>query len=399
MIWDVVIIGGGIVGLATAYRLQEAQAGLKIAIVEKEKQVAQHQTGHNSGVIHSGIYYKPGSLKAQNCREGYAQLLAFCEQESIPYELCGKLIVATNAAELPALDNILQRGKQNGLDNLKIVEQGQLREYEPFLQGIRGIWVPQTGIIDYKQVSAKLADKFQERGGEIFSDEKVLDLQAQSQALEIFTTRKRRRTRLMINCAGLFSDRVARMSNPRSDVRIIPFRGEYFKLVPEKRYLVRNLIYPVPNPNFPFLGVHFTRMLDGEVEAGPNAVFGFKREAYQKSDFNWKDTQESLQWPGFRKVALKYWQIGLGEMYRSWSKTAFTKALQKLIPDVKESDLIATEAGVRAQACDRKGGLLDDFAIREEARMIHVLNAPSPAATSSLSIGKTVSQMALAHLK
>ncbi len=393
--YDILIIGGGIVGLASALKLKTAQPQLKVALLEKEGKLAAHQTGHNSGVIHSGIYYKPGSLKAHNCVEGYRQLINFCQKEAIPYELCGKIIVATAQSEIPALENIFTRGQQNGLTDLKKLDQSALREYEPHIQGVQGIFVPQTGIIDYQEVSLRYAEKFQELGGEIFLRERVLDLRPRTGGMEVFTTRRAHAAKLVINCAGLYSDRIAAMEFPDLSVRIIPFRGEYYKLKPEKTYLVKNLIYPVPDPNFPFLGVHFTRMIHGGIEAGPNAVFAFKREGYQKTDFRWRDTWASLTWPGFRKVAGQYWQVGLGEFYRSFSKLAFTKALQKLIPEVQMDDLLPEGAGVRAQACDREGGLLDDFKILESKQSIHVLNAPSPAATSSLAIGDTISKMAL----
>lgn len=395
MQYDIVIIGGGIVGLATALKLKESRPELSVALLEKEKQLAQHQTGNNSGVIHSGIYYKPGSLKALNCIDGYHQLIEFANRENIPYKLCGKVIVATDPKELPAMENIYQRGLENGLKGLKKLNAKELKEYEPHVNGIAGIYVPQTGIIDYKQVSAKYAEVFKKLGGEIYTDTKVIDLRTSADSSEIITDKKTYKAKLVINCAGLFSDRIASLTNKKLDVRIIPFRGEYYELKPEKQYLVKTLIYPVPDPNFPFLGVHFTNMVGGGVEAGPNAVFAFKREGYKKTDFVLGDVTASLSWPGFRKVMFKYWKTGLGEYYRSFSKAAFTKALQRLIPEVQESDLIPGGAGVRAQACDRTGGLLDDFSIVEDARMVHVLNAPSPAATSSLSIGKKVSEIAL----
>ncbi len=394
---DVLIIGGGIVGLASALRLKEAQPELKIVLLEKENHLAAHQTGNNSGVIHSGIYYKPGSLKATNCINGYHQLLEFCNREGIPYDLCGKVIVATSQAELPALENIYQRGIENGLTKNKKLTAAELKEHEPHVNGIAGIHVPYTGIIDYTDVSLKYAEVFQKLGGEIFLGEKVTGIRSQGEGSEVITSKSTFRTRLIINCAGLFSDRIAALTHGKVDFRIIPFRGEYYELVPEKHHLVKTLIYPVPDPNFPFLGVHFTRMIKGGVEAGPNAVFAFKREGYKRTDFNFNDVAESLGWPGFRKVMLKYWQTGLGEYYRSFSKAAFTKALQKLVPEIKEEDLVPGGAGVRAQACDRTGGLLDDFMILEDRYVINVGNAPSPAATSSLSIGKTVADLALAR--
>jgi L-2-hydroxyglutarate oxidase len=395
---DVTIIGGGIVGLATALQLKQQRPDLKVVLIEKEPAVARHQTGHNSGVIHSGLYYKPGSLKATNCIRGYKLLLDFCDAEGIAYDLCGKIVVATKQEEVPQLDMLYTRGQQNGLGGLRKMSLAELREIEPHVNGVAGMFVPQTGIIDYKEVTDKYASKFQALGGEIKLAEQVEQV-TPGQSLSIVVTNKNRyETKLVVNCAGLYSDKIAQLTQREPvDVRIIPFRGEYFKIRPEKEYLVRNLIYPVPDPNFPFLGVHFTRMVHGGVEAGPNAVLAFQREGYTKSDINLKELFETLSWPGFQKVAAKYWQTGLGEMYRSFSKAAFTKALQALIPDVQESDLVSGGAGVRAQACDRTGGLLDDFAILETDKAINVVNAPSPAATSSLAIGETVSGKVLAR--
>ncbi|WP_421828227.1 L-2-hydroxyglutarate oxidase [Larkinella sp.] len=395
---DIIIIGGGIVGLATALQIKRQRPGLSVTVIEKENRLAAHQTGHNSGVIHSGLYYKPGSLKATNCIRGYWMLLEFCEQENVPYELCGKIVVATKPEEVPLLDNLYQRGQQNGLEGLKKLTLSEMHEIEPHVRGVEGMWVPQTGIIDYVQVCEKYAEKLRELGGEIRLGEKVTQITPGNTLSVVVTDRATYETKLVINCAGLYSDKIAQLTQRQEiDVRIIPFRGEYFKIRPEKEYLVRNLIYPVPDPNFPFLGVHFTRMVHGGVEAGPNAVLAFQREGYRKSDINLKEMYETLSWPGFQKVAAKYWETGLGEMYRSFSKSAFTKALQELIPEIQENDLMEGGSGVRAQACDRTGGLLDDFAILETDRAIHVCNAPSPAATSSLSIGLTVSEKALAR--
>lgn len=392
---DVIVIGGGIVGLATALQLKAQNRNLKVTLLEKETEIARHQTGNNSGVIHSGIYYKPGSLKATNCIHGYNLLIDFCRKNEVPIDLCGKIIVATNEKELPLLQNLFIRGEQNGLTNLKMLSGSELREYEPHVAGIAGIAVPQTGIVDYKKVAEKYADRIKSFGGEIVLSEKVIDIQLRSDYATVSTQNKTYTTKLVINCAGLYSDKIARLTSKKVDVKIIPFRGEYFKLKKEKEYLVKNLIYPVPDPNFPFLGVHFTRMMKGGVEAGPNAVLAFQREGYKKTDINLVELAESLVWPGFQKVALKYWQTGIGEMYRSFSKAAFTKALQKLLPEIQENDLEDGGAGVRAQACDRTGGLVDDFMILEEKQVINVCNAPSPAATSSLSIGETVSKLAL----
>ncbi len=395
---DVVIIGGGIVGLATALQLKQQRPDLKVVLIEKEPAVARHQTGHNSGVIHSGLYYKPGSLKATNCIRGYQMLIDFCNAESIPYDLCGKIVVATKQEELPQLETLYERGQLNNLGGLRKLSVAEMREIEPHVNGVAGIFVPQTGIVDYKQVSDKYAGKFQAMGGEIRLSERVEQITPGTSLSIVVTNKNRYETKLVVNCAGLYSDKIAQLTQREPvDVRIIPFRGEYFKIRAEKQYLVKNLIYPVPDPSFPFLGVHFTRMIHGGVEAGPNAVLAFQREGYAKSDVNLKELFETLSWPGFQKVAAKYWQTGLGEMYRSFSKSAFTKALQELIPEVQESDLEDGGAGVRAQACDRTGGLLDDFAILETDKAINVVNAPSPAATSSLAIGQTVSEKVLAR--
>jgi L-2-hydroxyglutarate oxidase len=393
MKYDVTIIGGGIVGLATAYNILLKKPNTRLLLLEKETAIAQHQTGNNSGVIHSGIYYKPGSLKAKNCIEGYHMLLEFAQKNEIPYDLCGKIIVATLPEELPGLETLYQRGLENGLPGLKWIEKDQIKDYEPHCAGIRALFVPQTGIIDYKLVAAKYAEVVQNLGGEIKTGHQVLEIKKSAHSALIETKTGAFESSMIVNCAGLYSDKVASMSTQEVDTRIIPFRGEYFMIKPERQYLVKNLIYPVPDPAFPFLGVHFTRMMNGHVEAGPNAVLAFKREGYKKTDIHLGELWETLSWPGFRSVAYKYWKTGLGEMWRSYSKAAFTKALQRLIPEITEDDLEPANAGVRAQACDRNGGLLDDFKIIQEAGIIHILNAPSPAATSSLSIGKTISEM------
>jgi L-2-hydroxyglutarate oxidase len=396
--YDIAIIGGGIVGLATAYRLISLKPELQIIVLEKESIVAAHQTGHNSGVIHSGLYYKPGSLKAINCITGYKMLLEFCDENAIPYDLCGKIVVATSESEISQLDMLYERGIENGLTGILKLNEKEIKEREPNCTGIKGLYIPQTGIINYKKVSETLLKKFTKAGGEIALNFAVTGIDLQDNSSRISSENKTVISRLVINCAGLYSDKVAQLNEPNLDTRIVPFRGEYYMLKPEKQHLVKNLIYPVPDPNFPFLGVHFTRMIEGGVEAGPNAVFAFKREGYKKTDFDLGDFWNSLSWPGFRKVALKYWKTGIGEYYRSYSKSAFTKALQKLVPDIQKDDLIPAGSGVRAQACDRTGGLLDDFKIVEGAGIINILNAPSPAATSSLSIGQTVAELAIERL-
>lgn len=395
MQYDIVVIGGGIVGLATALRLKESNQNLKVVLLEKENGLAKHQTGNNSGVIHSGIYYKPGSLKAQNCINGYKQLLDFCNKENVPYELCGKIIVATRNDELERLENLYQRGIQNGLTEIKRITSSEIKDYEPHATGIAGIWVPYTGIIDYKDVCQKYAEIFTNRyGGEIELNQRVTDIRTSDHACEVITKDKTFQTRLVINTAGLHSDEVAKLTR-KTEVRIIPFRGEYYEVKPEQHHLVKNLIYPVPDPAFPFLGVHFTRRLKGGIEAGPNAVFAFRKEGYKKSDFKMSEFFGALVWPGFQKVMWKYWKMGIGEYYRSFNKTAFTTALQRLLPDIQKTDLIPGGSGVRAQACTKDGLLIDDFLLYEDQYVINVLNAPSPAATASLSIGKTISDMAL----
>lgn len=398
MNYDVTVVGAGIVGLATAYQLLNIKPSLKILILEKETSIAQHQTGNNSGVIHSGIYYKPGSLKAKNCREGYERLIEFCEKENIKYELCGKIIVATDKKELPNLENLFQRGLQNGLTEIRKLSSNELKEYEPYVNGIAGIFVPYTGIIDYKEVSSKILQRILENDGEIKFNEKVIRIHKENNLINVVTNNSVYRSKYLVTCAGLYSDRIARMTNPNLPLRIIPFRGEYYTIKDDKKYLVKNLIYPVPDPNFPFLGVHFTRMIDGKVEAGPNAVLAFKREGYKKLDFNLKDTFEIFGWKGFRIVMKKYWKTGLGEFYRSFSKNAFTKALQRLIPEITEDDLMKGGSGVRAQACDDKGNLIDDFYFVEQDKILHVCNAPSPAATASLSIGNYIAQKVISNL-
>jgi L-2-hydroxyglutarate oxidase len=400
MHYDVVVIGGGIVGLATALNLKKAKPELRLLLLEKENSLAAHQTGHNSGVIHSGLYYKPGSLKAKNCIEGYQMLIDFCNENEIKYELCGKIVVATSQDQLASLETLYQRGVENGLLGLEKLNKEQMQAIEPHVAGIAGIKVPQTGIINYTKVSEKYAENIKNLGGQINLGERVSSISEINGISTVVTNKGSYDTTLVVNCAGLYSDKVAQFTEKEQvKVRIIPFRGEYYEIKPEKQYLVKHLIYPVPDPNFPFLGVHFTRMVDGGVEAGPNAVLAFRREGYKKLSVDFSEFGETLAWPGFRKVAAKYWKTGLGEYYRSFSKSAFTKALQALIPEIEKDDLVPGGSGVRAQACDYDGGLLDDFSIIENKQAINVLNAPSPAATSSLAIGKTVADMALKRLK
>jgi L-2-hydroxyglutarate oxidase len=394
----ITIIGGGITGLATAYQLLRLNPELQVTVLEKEQQVAQHQTGHNSGVIHSGIYYTPGSLKAQNCIRGYHQLIDFCTEHNVPYELCGKIIVATTDDELPRLKALYERGQQNGLEGLEWLDKAAIHQREPHVNGIAGIFVPQTGIVDYKIVAQKLQEAIEQMGGKVFTGQAVTGIQNESNQIVITTTQQQYTTDLLINCAGLYSDKIAAMAGLKLDVQIIPFRGEYWLVKPEKEYLVKDLVYPVPDPAFPFLGVHFTRMAGGGLEAGPNAVLAFKREGYSRTSFQANEFIETLRWPGLHSIVKRYWRTGMGEMYRSWNKAAFTKALQKLVPEIQADDLLPGGAGVRAQACSKDGKLLDDFFIEEQDNAIHLLNAPSPAATSSLSIGLTLAEMVVGKL-
>lgn len=388
--FDFIIVGAGIVGLATGVKLLESYPNCSLLILEKENSIAKHQTGNNSGVIHSGIYYKPNSLKAVNCKKGYKLLLEFCNKHNVKYDICGKLIVAANEAEIPILESIYNRGIQNGLIDIKWIEQEQIKEYEPNVAGVKALLVPSTGIIDYKEVANKYKEIIEINGGILNFNSKVIDIIQSENEILVSTTNSSFVCKKLVSCCGLHSDTVAKITNKNLDLQIIPFRGEYYTLTEEKKKLVNNLIYPVPDPAFPFLGVHFTRMIDGKVEAGPNAVLAFKKEGYKKSDFSLKDVFNIFAWKGFRKVIYKYWFKGLAEFYRSFSKKAFVKALQKLIPCINEADLFVGGAGIRAQACDSKGNLLDDFYFIENKNILHVCNAPSPAATASLAIAETI---------
>jgi (S)-2-hydroxyglutarate dehydrogenase len=386
---DLVIIGGGIVGLATGYQFLQRNPGRNVAILEKESQLAQHQTGHNSGVMHSGIYYKPGSLKALNCRAGKKAMEEFAREEGIPYELCGKVIVATSESELPRMQALYERGLANGVQ-CKVIDQAALRDLEPHCAGIRALHVPEAGIIDYPAVCNRLAEKIQAAGGTLVLSARVAGLVenpgevvAQSSAGEFHAQQ-------VVNCAGLHSDRITALAGGQSSAKIIPFRGEYYEVKPTAEHLCQNLIYPVPDPQFPFLGVHFTRMIRGGVECGPNAVLAFAREGYRKRDLNLRDLAEMLGYPGFRKLMARHWRMGLEEMWRSFSKGAFLRALQRLIPEIRSRDLEPAPAGIRAQAVSITGGLVDDFAFHESKRILHVINSPSPAATASLAIGKAI---------
>ena len=388
--FDLTIIGGGIIGLATALEITHRLPQVQLLIVEKEDQLAAHQTGHNSGVIHSGLYYKPGSLKAQTCVRGSCALIAFCEQHDISYERCGKIVVATSEAELPRLEELHRRGTANGVEGLEMIGPERLRELEPYTTGIKALHVPSTGIIDFPHVARTYAKLIEQQGGQIRTSHQVQTIQRSDGKMVLETSGGAIQTRFLINCGGLFSDRLARMAGAQPDLQIVPFRGEYYTIAPERRKLVNNLIYPVPDPALPFLGVHFTRTIDGMLEAGPNAVLALAREGYQKSDFNWQDTKETFSFPGFWTMAGKYWQTGLGEMYRSFSKHAFLKALQRLMPELRESDLRPGGSGVRAQAIASNGALVDDFFISQTGNALHILNAPSPGATASLAIGQMI---------
>jgi L-2-hydroxyglutarate oxidase len=392
---DVVIVGGGIVGLATAYQLTRRDPPPHVVVLEKEAELAGHQTGHNSGVIHSGVYYKPGSLKATTCRAGKAALEAFCTAEGIPFEIRGKVIVAVDDAELPALERIRERAVGNGV-RCEVIGPDRLRELEPHAAGVRALRVPETGIVDYKQVCRHLADRIRERGGQILTRMRVTAIKPSADRAVVHTAAGDFETRAVVTCAGLFSDRVTRLSGQDPAARIVPFRGEYYELKPTAWRLCRNLIYPVPDPKFPFLGVHFTRVIGDGVECGPNAVLAFAREGYRWGDVNLSDLAETLSYPGFLRLARKYWRTGLGEVYRSVSKAAFVRALQRLVPDIRAEDLEAAPAGVRAQAVRPDGTLMDDFLVREGDRVVNVVNAVSPAATASLAIGQYVADRVIA---
>jgi len=394
---DVAIVGGGIVGLATAYQLLERRPGTAIVVLEKEREVAAHQTGHNSGVLHSGIYYKPGSLRAENCRLGKLAMQAFCDREQIPYNLCGKVIVAVDNTELPQLQRIYERGQANGV-RCDLIDQGRLKEIEPHARGVQAVHVPDAGIIDYRQVCDRLAQRIQERGGTVLTQARVSAMFRRNGRMIVESTAGEVEARHVATCAGLQSDRLTRLSGQTPVAQVVPFRGEYYELKPSAHHLCNGLIYPVPDPNFPFLGVHFTRMIHGGVECGPNAVLAFAREGYYRLSFNLYDFIEAITYSGFLRLAWKHWRAGLGEMWRSLSKAAFVAALQRLVPEIKSEDLVPAPAGVRAQALLPTGELVDDFLILENDLVVNVCNAPSPAATASLNIGRLVSDKLLPRL-
>ncbi len=386
--YDIAIIGGGIIGLSTAYSLLRSNPGLRLALLEKEDQVAKHQSGHNSGVIHSGIYYKKGSLKAKNCVRGVKMLLDFCNKHKIPYELCGKVIVATSTEELPRLTELYKRGLANGVEGLKLLNKAELKKVEPYAQGIQAIYSPNTGIVDYKKVAEKLLEEIKDMGASIYLGSKVLKITENSTEILITIPQSEVIAKKLINCCGLHADTVARMTATSFKEKIIPFRGEYYFLSQEAAPMLKGLIYPVPNPKFPFLGVHLTRRISGEVEAGPNAVLALAKEAYSKGGFNAKELASSLKYRGFWAMAARHWKTGLYELYRSYSKQAFLKDLQRLMPELKEKHLSTGGSGVRAQTVSPSGQIIDDFLITSTERILNVLNAPSPGATSSLSIAE-----------
>ena len=394
---DVVVVGGGIVGLATAHAL--AELGADVIVLEAEPTVAAHQTGHNSGVIHAGLYYKPGSLKARTCVAGREALYAFCAERGVPVRRCGKLVVATHEAHLPRLAMLEERGRANGLQGLTRLAEADIRQLEPEVSGVAGLWVADTGVVDFVRVAEALVARLQMRGGAVRTGARVATITSGGRDVQVTTARGARfAARLLVNCAGLQSDRVARLAGADPGVAIIPFRGDYYTLRPERASLVRNLVYPVPDPELPFLGVHFTRRIDGRVEAGPNAILALHRERYSRWALSPRDAGATLAFPGFWRMARRFWSLGLGEVGRSWSKALFVRALRQLVPSVQGADLLPGGCGIRAQAVDRAGRLLDDFHIVENEAGVHLLNAPSPAATASLSIGRQLAGRVLERL-
>ena len=390
---DVTLIGGGIVGLATAWNLLQARPDLRVTVLEKEATLAKHQTGHNSGVLHSGIYYKPGSLKAINCRAGKKAMEAFCEEFGVPYKLCGKVITATDESELPKLDAIFERGRANGIDCERISGE-RCKELEPHVASVGAIHVPESGIVDYAQVCLTMGRLIEDAGGEVLLSSEVTGMTRGKDGVTVIRhhgdERTETKTRLVVNCGGLHCDRVTKLSGNRPSAQIVPFRGEYFELTEDAEHLCKTLIYPVPDPAFPFLGVHFTSMIGGGVECGPNAVLALGRECYGKYELHARDLFEALSYPGFLRMATKNWKMGLGEMWRSYNKAAFVKALARLMPEIRAEHLVPCPSGIRAQALKRDGTLVDDFIVDEADGVVNVNNAPSPAATASLNIGKLI---------
>jgi L-2-hydroxyglutarate oxidase len=386
---DLIIIGGGIVGLATAYRFLERFPGKTVTVLEKEADIAKHQTGRNSGVLHTGIYYRPGSLKALNCRAGKKAMEEFCTKENIPFDLCGKIIVAVEESELPRMEMLLERGPQNGVVCNWITPQ-HIRELEPHGTGIAGIHVPEAGVVDYARVCRRLAEIIKEQGSRVVTSAKATGIKRDNDRAVVETAAGPFAAKQVVNCAGLYSDRVTKLSGAKPSAKVVPFRGEFYALRPERQYLVKGLIYPVPDPAYPFLGVHFTKRMSGMIECGPNAVLAFAREGYTNTTINLRDLSETLTYPGFWRLATKYWRIGANEMHRSFSKRAFVRALRRLVPEIKSEYLDWAPAGVRAQTVSPDGKMVDDFVIDETDRVVNVENAPSPAATASLNIGKLV---------
>jgi (S)-2-hydroxyglutarate dehydrogenase len=395
---NVIIIGGGVVGLGVALEITRRFPHLRLLLLEKEDRVARHQSGHNSGVIHSGVYYKPGSMKARLCVSGAAAMIEFCREHEVAHEVCGKVIVATDTDELPRLEELHRRGEANGLIGLRMIGPEELREIEPHSTGMKALVVPSTGITDYAKVSEKYADLISASGGTVLTSAAATGIRRGTSEIVVETSRGAFSTTALINCAGLHSDRVSRMAGDEPGVMIVPFRGEYYDLVPERAWLVRALIYPVPDPRFPFLGVHFTRRITGKVDAGPNAVFALAREGYRHRDISLRDLISSLAFPGFWRMARRNWRNGFDEFRRSLSKPLFVRALQRLLPEVSEKDLVPGGSGVRAQALKPDGTLVDDFQFLPSGKVLHVLNVPSPAATASLAIGKTIVDTAAASL-
>ncbi|MEO8150522.1 MAG: L-2-hydroxyglutarate oxidase [Bacteroidia bacterium] len=393
--YDIIIIGGGIVGTASAYKLNMHHPDLKILILEKDK-IAAHQTGHNSGVIHSGLYYKPGSYKAKNCVDGRRELVAFAKEYKIPHDICGKIIVASDKSELEFMNKAYNNGLQNGVEGIEKISSDKIKEIEPYAVGIEGVWVPCTGIIDFAAVTRKYVELIEQKfsGSKVIEGEEVIAFEKSTDSTKVITKTSVYEARYIINCSGLNCDRIAKKDGVNPDMKIVGFRGDYYDLTEQGKKKVRNLIYPVPNPAFPFLGVHFTRMITGETECGPNAVFTFKREGYGKTDFNLKDTIDSLTYGGTWKLFFKQWRFGLDEYRRAFSKKLFLERLQKLIPSLTMDDIKPGRAGVRAMALDHDGNMIDDFKIEHSGNSLHVLNAPSPAATASLAIGNAIRVMA-----
>ncbi len=394
--YDVVVVGAGIVGLAVARELLRRDPKLQLGVLDKEPSIGQHQTGHNSGVLHSGIYYAPGSLKAKLCVQGQRELYSYCEQKGIPTDRCGKVIVASDDSEVPRLEDLMQRGTANGVQGLEMIGPEQLKDLEPHCVGVQALWSPNTGIVDYSRVARAYADDIRESDGEVLPGYAVNKFSERPARVVLETSAGEVEAKHVVACAGLHADRVARMTGAPRDPRIVPFRGDYWVLRPDRSYLSRNLIYPVPDPSFPFLGVHFTRRLDdGSVWLGPNAVLAFAREGYRRLDFRPRDLAEALTYSGFQKLAGKFWQTGMTEMVRDFSKQAFLKSLQVYIPELEMSDLLPGPSGVRAQALGPDGALVDDFVFNTQGnRIVHVRNAPSPGATSSLAIGRMIADTA-----